>query len=403
MKFTIQTVRNGCRLGTLSELGKAGNKSVETPMCMLYTRGGNAPHLTLDVLQKIKRVPPIAHMYLSSHAEHSDAITEFKEGIAKFCGMQDFIIYCSIHDPATEVPSGYNEKSGSAIWTKGGKLKIDVNHFVKMQQAFQPDMCQTLFDGDTQRDSGKKRLTKAIDRTLTFLDEIQDKWKNSKTALFAVIEGGYSEPERLKSAKETVARNVDGYTIEGFHNNGPKTENFDMSGVSELCKKTLECLPEDKPRILHGVWRPDTVLEAIGCGFDMFDSSYPYIVTERGCGLVFSFNNNDSPELNGNGELQQGFEIDLKSKKYVDDFRPLLEGCTCYCCENFTRAYINHLLNTSELLASVLLMIHNFHHYFEFFHQIRQSLQDNTFDRLKDIITKQMPTKDSCYWVNKIV
>ncbi|XP_071152396.1 queuine tRNA-ribosyltransferase accessory subunit 2-like [Mytilus edulis] len=396
MKFSVQNVKNGCRLGLITDLGKNGTKSIETPMCMLYTRGGNAPHLTLDVLKKIQRVPPMAHMYLSSLAEHSEAVTQFKEGIANFCGMQDFAVYCSLHDPATEVPSGYNEKSGTAIWTKGGKYKLDVIHFMQIQEAFQPDICEALYDGDTNKDSTRKRLLKAMDRTLNYLDEIQDKWKSSqklqKTALFGVIEGGFSIQERQKSAHETVTRNVDGFVLAGFHNNGPKTEMFDLSQVTEICQKTMECLPENKPRLMQNAWRPDKVMEGIALGIDMFDSSYPYIVTERGCGLVFKFNVCASPEeQEGNGDHLLGFQINLADKKYVDDFGPLLEGCTCYACQNFTRSYINHLLNTSELLSSVLLMIHNFHHYFEFFHQIRQSLQDGNFDELNSLIQKQKP------------
>lgn len=398
MKFTLQSVRHGgCRLGTLTELGKDASRTTETPMCMLYTRGGNAPHLTLDVLKKIQRVPSISHIYISSLAEHVEAVSEFKEGVAKFCGMETNAVYCSLHDPSTERPSGYNEKIGTAIWTKGGKIKLDVNHFIQMQEAFQPDICQSLYDGDTNKESSVKRSIKAVNRTLAFLDQIQDKWKKSeklkKTALFGVIEGGYNMHQRERSAKETVARDVDGYVIAGFHNYGPKTETFELTDTKEVCKKIMEYLPDDKPRVMHGVWRPDKVLEGIQIGIDIFDSSYPYVVTERGCALVFDYQYvRCEEEQNGSMDTTQGFDIDLKDKKYFEEFGPLLDGCTCYTCKHFTRSYINHLLNTSELLSSVLLMIHNFHHYFEFFHQIRQSLQDGSYDKLNNIIQKQIPT-----------
>lgn len=75
--------------------------------------------------------------------------------------------------------------------------------------------------------------------------------------------------------------------------------------------------------------------------------------------------------------------------RYQDDFGPLLEGCTCYCCQRHTRAYVHHLLVTNELLAGVLLMMHNFQHYFSFFSAIRDALRDNKLDQLKNLVFRQ--------------
>lgn len=75
--------------------------------------------------------------------------------------------------------------------------------------------------------------------------------------------------------------------------------------------------------------------------------------------------------------------------RYQDDFGPLLEGCTCYCCQRHTRAYLHHLLVTNELLAGVLLMMHNFQHYFSFFGAIRDALKDNKLDQLKKFVFSQ--------------
>lgn len=75
--------------------------------------------------------------------------------------------------------------------------------------------------------------------------------------------------------------------------------------------------------------------------------------------------------------------------RYHDDFGPLLEGCSCYCCQRHTRAYVHHLLVTNELLAGVLLMMHNFQHYFGFFSAIRDALRDSKLDQLKKLIFRQ--------------
>ncbi|KAK3579931.1 hypothetical protein CHS0354_014042 [Potamilus streckersoni] len=394
MKFSVLCVRgHGARLGRLSSVGHQGSKMLDTPMCMLYTRGGSAPYLGLDMLRKMENIPPVAHIALSHLSDHYEAVQAFQEGVAKFTALKDHLVFTSLHDPAVEVHSGFNEKSGIAIWGKGGKTKIDVDLFIKMQEALLPDWYQALSDGDTSKDTSRKRAGKSVQRTLTFLDQIVERHSQSErlknSALFGVIEGGYSEKDREHSAKETSARPVSGFIIEGFHNMGPKSEQFRISDVSAIIQKTLNCLPEDKPRLMHGVWPPDQVLEAVELGIDIFDSSYPYLVTERGAALTFShqysMNSVSDSEIG-----HTGFEMDLKDKRYFDDLTPISAHCTCYTChKKFTRAYINHLLNTSEILAGVLLMIHNFHHYFQFFKSIHSALEENKFEELKEAIQQQ--------------
>lgn len=92
-------------------------------------------------------------------------------------------------------------------------------------------------------------------------------------------------------------------------------------------------------------------------------------------------------QQNGGLNLDQtqmtSFEINLKDKRYQDDFRPLVDGCGCYCCKNHQRAYLHHLLMTNELLAGVLLMIHNTAHYHGFFSALREALATDKLDLLK--------------------
>lgn len=165
-------------------------------------------------------------------------------------------------------------------------------------------------------------------------------------------------------------------------------------------------------RLICGVSRPDEVLECIERGVDLFESFFPYQVTERGCALTFSFDYQPNPEetlLQQNGTQEEikyvdqtkkskttscnqemtSYEINLKEKKYQEDFSPLVRGCSCYCCKNHTRAYVHHLLVTNELLAGVLLMMHNFEHYFGFFHSIREALKSDRLAQLKELIRRQ--------------
>ncbi|KAI4806341.1 hypothetical protein KUCAC02_017170 [Chaenocephalus aceratus] len=174
--------------------------------------------------------------------------------------------------------------------------------------------------------------------------------------------------------------------------------------------------------LLQGVGRPDEVLASVEAGVDLFEGFFPFQVTERGCALIFNFNISSNPELAGrappaelepgedqetagdsqhNGDLNPddqtqmtSFEINLKDKRYQGDFRPLVEGCGCYCCRNHQRAYLHHLLVTNELLAGVLLMIHNTAHYHAFFSALRDALAEDTLDLLKRRVLGQTERKD---------
>lgn len=232
--------------------------------------------------------------------------------------------------------------------------------------------------------------------------------------MLGVIEGSNSEKERIRSAKETSQRPVAGFVLEGFSSS---TRNW-----CSLLQKTVDLLLDDKPRFIHGIGSPEEVVSAVECGIDIFDSSYPYQVTDRGCALDINWSRKRlKPELNyspstpealnseqkssenslnkvsnstHNKELpDEGtlYEMNLNHPRYSSDFTPLFSTCTCYCCTNHTRAYVHHLLVTKEMLAKVLLMTHNLHEYSQFFARIRSSIEEDNFDEFKRDFLESQP------------
>ncbi|XP_058587347.1 queuine tRNA-ribosyltransferase accessory subunit 2 isoform X1 [Neofelis nebulosa] len=413
MKLSLTKVVNGCRLGKIKNLGKTGDRTMDIPACLLYTKTGSAPHLTHQTLHAIHGVPAMAQLTLSSLAEHHEVLAEYKEGIGKFIGMPESLLYCSLHDPVSPCPAGYVTNKSVSVWGVGGRVEMTASKFMAIQQALQPDWFQCLSDGEAscKEATSIKRARKSVDRSLLFLDNCLRLQEESevlrKSTIIGVIEGGDVMEERLRSARETAKRPVGGFLLDGFQGNPTTLE----TRLYLLSSVTAE-LPEDKPRLICGVSRPDEVLECIERGVDLFESFFPYQVTERGCALTFSFDYQPNPEetlSQQNGTQEEikyadqtkkikttscnqeitSFEINLKEKKYQEDFDPLVRGCSCYCCKNHTRAYIHHLLVTNELLAGVLLMMHNFEHYFGFFHSIREALRSDRLAQLKELIRRQ--------------
>ncbi|XP_055965388.1 queuine tRNA-ribosyltransferase accessory subunit 2 isoform X1 [Sorex fumeus] len=413
MKLNLTKVVNGCRLGKIKNLGKAGDLTVDFPGCLLYTRTGSAPHLTHHTLHRIHGLPAMTQLTLSSLAEHHEVLAEYKEGVGKFIGMPDSLFYCSLHDPVSPCPSGYVTNKSVSVWGVGGRVEMTASKFMAIQESLQPDWFQCLSDGEAScmEAPSLKRARKSVDRSLLFLDNCLRLQEESevlrKSTIIGVVEGGDVMEERLRSARETAKRPVGGFLLDGFQGNAATLE----TRLHLLSSVTAE-LPEDKPRLICGISQPDEVLECIERGVDLFESFFPYQVTERGCALTFSFHYQPNPEetlLQQNGTEEEkkymaqtkktettncnqemtSFEINLKEKKYQEDFNPVVKGCSCYCCKNHTRAYIHHLLVTNELLAGVLLMMHNFEHYFAFFHAIREALKSDRLAELKELICRQ--------------
>ncbi|KAG7257628.1 hypothetical protein CRUP_021261 [Coryphaenoides rupestris] len=167
-------------------------------------------------------------------------------------------------------------------------------------------------------------------------------------------------------------------------------------------------------KLLQGVGRPDEVVACVEAGVDLFESFFPFQVTERGCALTFDLDLSPDPERAGStppavlelgeekdemrveseesgdvgmedqAQTMTPFEMDLKDTKYRDDFAPLVEGCGCYCCTHHQRAYVHHLLVTNELLAGVLLMLHNTTQYNAFFSALRAALASDKLEQFKE-------------------
>ncbi|ROK23360.1 Queuine tRNA-ribosyltransferase accessory subunit 2 [Anabarilius grahami] len=359
MKLELSRVVQGCRLGVLTGLGKSGQHSLELPGCLLYTRCATVPHLTQDTLHTLSDLPSVTQVSVDSFAEHQEVLEEFKEGVRKFAGLHDTVLFCSLHDSANTSPAGHVTNKTVSVWGSGGRIELTAARFMAIQAAIQPDCYQSMADGETwQANTSRKRVRKAVDRSLAHLDEclvLHQKTQELKHAeIFGVVEGGDIMEERL--------------------------------------------------RLVLGIGCPDDVISCAEAGVDLFESVFPFQVTERGCALSFDYTIDPDPEtavlelngempavkkLNANGdENMTPFEINLKDKRYQDDFRPLVEGCGCYCCKKHMRAYVHHLLVTNELLGGVLLMLHNMAHYLGFFKALREAIASDRLQGFKNRVLR---------------
>jgi queuine tRNA-ribosyltransferase len=185
-------------------------------------------------------------------------------------------------------------------------------------------------------------------------------------ALFGIVQGSIYEAIRERSACRLAEIGFDGYAIGGLSVGEPAEQ---MYAMVDVCSGIL---PEDKPRYLMGVGTPENILEAIERGVDMFDCVMPTRNARNA--VVFT---------------SQG-RLNLRNAGHAEDFTPVDPECPCYCCRNFTRAYLRHLFKASEILALQLATIHNLTFYLWLVRTARQAILEGRFAIWKSEFLKQI-------------
>uniref|UniRef100_A0A336M3I6 Queuine tRNA-ribosyltransferase accessory subunit 2 n=1 Tax=Culicoides sonorensis TaxID=179676 RepID=A0A336M3I6_CULSO len=399
MKVIVENVAKQCggricRITSLpSRLGADVNKEFETPMVLQYTRGASFPHMSREVLElsNFDINLPIQIPLTSTFHMH-EALKVLKQPITSFSALPERPSFIVFNDPAEETRTGHNDKESMALFTRNGKVPITCEKYMEIVETFQPDFFHVLCDGVTPHDCSKKRVIKAVDKSMKFFDDCLEKFKKSEqlkqSFLIASIEGGFSKESRQEIIKflSKYENEINGYFLDGFHLNGltaTKDDTFNEK-FYEIIDFCIKSLPDSKLRFMFGAYPPLTILKLIQKGVDVFDTSYAYLATQSAHALLFDVSDENNTE----------YAIDLSQEIFKDDFGPLKKDCKCLACKNHTRAYVNHLMNCKELLGSTLLMIHNTHHYLEFFRNIRESIKEDKLDVLIKILEKQHKTID---------
>ncbi|HOV26783.1 MAG TPA: tRNA guanosine(34) transglycosylase Tgt [Pseudobacteroides sp.] len=199
---------------------------------------------------------------------------------------------------------------------------------------------------------------KSLERTTRWAKRCKDAHKNTeKQALFGIVQGGIYKELREQSARELLELDFPGYAIGGLSVGEPAQDMYDM------LECTVPLLPEDRPRYLMGVGSPDYLIEGAIRGIDMFDCVLPTRIGRNGTVLT-----------------SRG-KIIIRDAKYARDFSPIDPECDCYACQNFSRAYIRHLLKAGEVLGIRLTTWHNLRFLLKLMENVRKAIMD---DRLRD-------------------
>ena len=330
------------------------------------------PHICWDLLEHVQDDDAPLLSCISTTVTLQRPLQALSVDMHNLCRLPHRPVFFANYDSLSPVHAGANNRAGIAYTLTGGLRHMSSIGYLELISSVRPQAFQSLSDADTPKDASKKRLSTALKRTLEYLDELRLRQEKQLTSVsgpvFGSVVGGFDMKSRLICVKDLKERNVDGYVLEGFHDYGTeRAGNLDEETV-HLLQQVIAELPTEKPKALFGSFTPEVMLQLMKAGVDMFDSSYATMLTEQGCALMTSV----SPASNAAGLSVRSHVLHLNKGEFKEDMNVIDTDCGCYSCKkSFTRAYINHLLVTKEMLASVLLNLHNLYVLYDFFRRIR--------------------------------
>ena len=329
---------------------------IETPIFMPVGTRATVKTMTPEELEEIEAQIILANTY-HLYLRPGDDLVKKAGGLHKFMNWDKPILtdsggfqVFSLGDMRKITEEGVEFRSH----IDGSKHFISPEKSIVIQQNLGSDIMMA-FDECVAYPADRKYVKQSMERTLRWLDRCVEAHTNDNQALFGIVQGGMYKDLREISARETIKRDCDGFSIGGLSVGEPK----DL--MVELLIFTTPLLPEDKPRYNMGVGTPDYLFESVEAGIDMADCVLPTRIARNGTAITSRGN------------------LVVRNAKYKEDFTPLDHECDCYTCKNYTRAYIRHLVNVNEILGARLLTIHNLHFLLQTMKNIRQAILDDRF------------------------
>ena len=237
----------------------------------------------------------------------------------------------------------------------GRTVSLDPEKSMEVQRVLGSDIVM-IFDDCTPYPAAKKQAMESMRLSLRWAERSKLAHAGNPSALFGIVQGGMYEDLRRESLEKLTEIGFDGYAIGGLSVGEPKKD------MQRILNAIGPKMPENKPRYLMGVGKPEDIIRAVQKGVDMFDCVMP-----------------TRNARNGHLFTSEGI-IRIRNSVYKDDLNPLDPECDCYTCSNFSRSYLHHLEKCKEMLGPQLNTIHNLHFYQNLMSQIRSAIAEGNLD-----------------------
>jgi len=364
MDFKIVAIDHRGRAGVL----KTSHSTIKTPVFMPVGTAGAVKGLDSQDLLELGAEIVLGNTY-HLYLRPGDKV------IAKLGGLHGFTGYFKSFLTDSGGFQAFSLQQNVQITEKGIWFKSHIDgsfhlftpeKVVEIQHNLGSDILMVLDDLISLPNS-VERIEKSVRRTTrwAFRSLIRHRELEGKGAIFAIVQGGTNFQFRHLSATELNSIKVDGKSFDGFAIGGLSVgeSNQEMYTTTRF---TASLLPEEKPRYLMGVGKPEDLVEGVWNGIDMFDCIIPtrnarngYLYTSTGV-------------------------VRIKNSRYRTDPTPIEEGCNCHTCRFYSKGYLNHLFKAKELTYYRLATIHNLHYYFQLMAEIRKGIEGGYFKEWRE-------------------
>lgn len=251
----------------------------------------------------------------------------------------------------------------------GSLLFLGPKEAMEVQRELGSDIAM-VFDECPPHTSTARAMKEAVERTVRWAAECREQPRAPGQCVFGIVQGGSNAHLREHCARALMELKFDGYAIGGLSVGEPEAE------IMRAVELTEPFLPIDQPRYAMGLGTPAQMVELVARGIDMFDCVLPTRVARNGTAFT----------RRGAVSVKAGFN--------KADFRPIEEGCGCYACRHFSRAYLRHLLNVDEILGLRMVSVHNSYMYLSLMSQMRAHLAAGTFGEFRrEFIAGYVPSR----------
>ena len=241
----------------------------------------------------------------------------------------------------------------------GSKIDLTPELSMQVQRDLGSDIVM-IFDECTPYPATEEEARASMELSLRWAERSKQAHADNPSALFGIVQGGMYPELREISASGLTALGFDGFAIGGLSVGEPEDER------NHILDHTVPHLPQQQPRYLMGVGKPEDIVEAVRRGVDMFDCVIP--TRNARTGFLYT---------------REGI-LRIRNSRYRDDTRPVDAHCGCYTCRHYSRSYLRHLDKCGEILGSRLNTIHNLHYYQDLMRDIREAIEVGGFDEFAE-------------------
>ena len=330
---------------------------VATPRFMPVGTLGTVKGLTPAQIETTGAQMILANTY-HLHLQPGEAIVEKVGGLHQFMGWQSPILTDSGGFQVFSLSQLRRIKEVGVTFRSprdGRIIQLTPERSIQIQNALGADVIMA-FDECPPADAPRSEVAAATERTYRWLERcITAHQRPQEQALFGIVQGGTYLDLRCEAAESLVKLDLPGYAIGGV------SVGESPAAIAQVVRLTAPLLPPDKPRYLMGVGTYREMVQAIAAGVDLFDCVIPTRFGRHGTALV------------------AGERCNLKNAQFREDCDPLDSTCPCYTCQHFSRAYLNHLVRSREMLGYILLSLHNITELVRFTQTIREAIIGDRF------------------------